>query len=73
MFIYLQTCGLSTYKLAVYLITNLRFYCDSMGASVYHYRDQLDREADAVIQFADGSWALVEVKLGDAEEINKAS
>lgn len=66
----MHTFGLLFESLA---IRDLRIYCDSMGASVYHYRDQLDREADAVIQFADGSWALVEVKLGDAEEINKAS
>ena len=33
----------------------------------------MDREADAVIQFEDGSWALVEVKLSDSNEIKEAS
>ncbi|MCI5669827.1 MAG: DUF4143 domain-containing protein [Bacilli bacterium] len=54
-------------------IRDLRIYCDSIGAEVYHYRDKADREADAVISFADGSWALLEVKLGDKEEIETAS
>lgn len=31
------------------------------------------READAVIQFSDGTWALVEVKLGNEEDIKIAS
>lgn len=55
------------------VIRDLRIYCDSIGAKVYHYRDSLNREADAVIQFNDGSWALVEVKLGEKEEIKEAS
>ncbi len=46
---------------------------DSINASLYHYRDGKGREADMVIQFNDGSWALVEVKLTDLEEIDKAS
>ncbi len=54
-------------------IRDLRIYCDSIGAEIYHYRDKADREADAVISFADGSWALVEVKLSDNEQIKQAS
>jgi len=54
-------------------IRDLRVYCDSIGASIYHYRDQLDREADAVIQFKDGTWALIEVKLGNQEDIDLAA
>ena len=30
-------------------------------------------QADAVITFEDGSWALIEVKLGDEEEIKESS
>ena len=40
---------------------------------VYHYRDKAEREADAVIEFEDGSWALVEVKLSSKEQIKEAS
>ena len=54
-------------------IRDLRIYCDTLNAHVYHYRDKLDREADAVIQFRDGSWALVEVKLGIQEDIDLAA
>ncbi len=54
-------------------IRDLRIYCDTFGASVYHFKDQTDREADAVIQFRDGSWALIEVKLTDQEDIDKAA
>lgn len=54
-------------------IRDLRIYSDAIGASVYHYRDKADREADATIEFTDGSWALIEIKLGDSEEITKAS
>ncbi len=55
------------------VIRDLRIYCDSIGGTVYHYRDHNDREADAVIQFNDDSWALVEVKLTDQEQIKEAS
>ncbi len=30
----------------------------------------MDRESDIVIHFRDGSWGLIEVKLGDQEQIN---
>ena len=66
----MRTFGLLFESLA---IRDLRIYCDSIGADVYHYRDKSNREADAVISFADGSWALVEVKLSDKEQIKEAS
>ena len=66
----MKTFGLLFESLA---IRDLRIYCDSIGAEIYHYRDKADREADAVISFADGSWALVEVKLSDNEQIKQAS
>ena len=70
MFADMRTFGLLFESLA---IRDLRIYCDSINANVYHYRDKADREADAVIEFEDGSWALVEVKLSNQEEISKAS
>lgn len=70
MFSDMKTFGLLFESLAV---RDLRIYCDSIGADVYHYRDKADREADAVIVFPDGSWALVEVKLSDNEQIQEAS
>lgn len=55
------------------VIRDLRIYCDTIKANVYHYRDSLEREADAVIQYNDGNWALIEVKLSNAEEIDNAA
>ena len=54
------------------VIRDLRIYCDSIKAKVYKYRDSKKREADAVIVFNDGSWALVEVKLGGEDDIDVA-
>lgn len=54
------------------VIRDLRIYCDSIKAKVYKYRDSKKREADAVIVFSDGSFALVEVKLGGEEAIDTA-
>lgn len=53
-------------------IRDLRVYADSLDGSVYHYRDQLNFEVDAIIQLKDGRWAAVEIKMG-AGEIEKAS
>ena len=33
---------------------------------VYHYRDNTGLEADAIIEYPDGRWGAVEVKLGDS-------
>ncbi len=66
----MKTFGLLFESLA---IRDLRIYCDSIGADVYHYRNKAGREVDAVISFTDGSWALVEVKLSDKEQIDEAS
>lgn len=53
-------------------IRDLRVYADSMDGKVYHYRDQLDIEVDAVIQLKDERWGAVEIKMG-AGEIEKAA
>jgi predicted AAA+ superfamily ATPase len=52
------------------VVRDLRVYCDTFGAQLYHYKDKDDREADAVIHFRDGSWALIEVKLGDQKDVD---
>ena len=66
----MKTFGFFFESLAV---RDLKIYCDAFNAKLYHYKDKDDREADAVIQFRDGSWALIEVKLGDREEIDSAA
>ena len=66
----ITTFGLLFESLVVH---DLRVYADTIGAHVYKYRDSKRREADAVIQFNDGSWALVEVKLGGENDIQEAA
>lgn len=45
-------------------LRDLRVYADALGGDVYHYRDRSGLEADAVIHLRNGSYGLVEVKLG---------
>ena len=66
----ITTFGLLFESLVVH---DLRVYADAIGAHVYKYRDSKKREADAVLQFADGSWALIEVRLGGEDDIRKAA
>ena len=66
----ITTFGLLFESLVVH---DLRVYADAIGARVYKYRDSKKREADAVLQFTDGSWALIEVKLGGEDDIKQAA
>lgn len=45
-------------------IRDLRVYADYLGGQVYHYRDKNDLECDAVIHLRNGSYGLIEIKLG---------
>ncbi|MCD7710116.1 MAG: DUF4143 domain-containing protein [Porphyromonadaceae bacterium] len=45
-------------------IRDLRVYADALDGSVYHYRDKNGLECDAVIHLRNGSYGLVEIKLG---------
>lgn len=66
----MTTFGLLFESLAV---RDLRIYADTLNAKVYKYRDSKKREADIVLQFRDGSWALIEVKLGSDSDIEDAA
>lgn len=55
------------------VVRDIRTYCDSINARVYKYRDSKRREADIVIVFEDGTWALVEVKLGGNSDVESAA
>ena len=46
------------------VIRDLRVYAQAIDATVYHYRDSLDLEANAIIERRDGRWAAFEVKIG---------
>lgn len=45
-------------------IRDLRVYAESINGNVYHYRDSSSLECDAVIHLRNGSYGLVEIKLG---------
>ena len=53
-------------------VRDLRIYAQSLDARLYYYGDSNGLEADAVIEGIDGRWAIVEVKLGGGDAINKA-
>lgn len=58
----LKTFGLLFESLVAH---DLRIYIESLGGKMYHFKDRSsDKEADAVLEFSDGEYALVEVKLG---------
>ena len=64
----LNTFGLIFESLCV---RDLRVYAESINGSVYHYRDASDLECDAVIHLRDGSYGLIEIKLGGDKLINE--
>ena len=45
-------------------IRDLRIYTDYLDGTVYHYRDKSGLECDAVIHLRNGSYGLIEIKLG---------
>lgn len=57
----LNTMGLMYEAMAV---RDLRVYADALHGRVYHYRDKSGLECDAVIHLRNGSYGLVEIKLG---------
>ncbi len=65
----IETMGLFFENLC---IRDLRVYAEAMDGQVFHYRDKNDLECDAVIHLRNGSYGLVEVKLGGEQNIEKA-
>lgn len=45
-------------------IRDLRVYADALDGEVYHYRDKDNLECDAVLHRRNGSFGLIEIKLG---------
>ena len=54
-------------------IRDLRVYTDALGGTVYHYRDKSNLECDAVVHLDDGSYGLIEIKLGGDTLINEGA
>ena len=53
-------------------VRDLRVYADCLGGSVSHYRDKTGLECDAVVHLPDGSYGLIEIRLGGVSAINEA-
>ncbi len=66
----LETFGLLFETLCV---RDLRVYADAIDGNVYHYRDKNGLECDAVLHLRNGSYGLVEIKLGGAPAIEKGA
>ena len=54
-------------------VRDLRVYADVLGAKLYKYRDSKKREADIVMQFRNGDYGLIEVKLGGEQDVEEAA
>lgn len=54
-------------------IRDLRVYASAIGGSVAHYRDKSGTEADAIVHLRDGSYGLIEVKLGGETAIDEGA
>jgi hypothetical protein len=66
----LNTFGLLFETLCV---RDLRVYAEALNGTVYHYRDKNGLECDAVIHLPNGSYGLIEIKLGGKELINEGA
>lgn len=66
----LNTFGLLFETLCV---RDLRIFADYLNGKVYHYRDKNGLECDAVIHLRNGSYGLVEIKLGGDRLIKEAA
>lgn len=51
---------------------DLKIYAEYNGARLYHFRDEKGNEADAVVEFPDGTWGAFEIKLG-ANQVDAAA
>lgn len=65
----LNTCGLFFETMAV---RDLRVYAEALDGEVFHYRDAKGLECDTVLHRRNGSYGLIEIKLGGKENIDKA-
>lgn len=54
-------------------VRDFRVYAVANDASVSHYKDKTELEADIIIEKADGSWGAIEVKLGSKQEDEAAA
>ena len=66
----LSTMGLFFESMCV---RDLRVYADALDGAVYHYRDGNGLECDAVLHLRNGSYGLIEIKLGGEKNIEEGA
>lgn len=66
----LETFGLFFESMAV---RDLRVYAEALDGQVFHYRDSTGLECDAVLHRRNGTYALIEVKLGGDSKIDEGA
>lgn len=54
-------------------IRDLRVFADALNGSVYHFRDKNDLECDAVVHLRNGSYGLIEIKIGGDKLIEEGA
>ncbi len=55
------------------VLRDLRIYAQASEAVVWHFRDSHGNEMDAIVDWGDGRWIAVEVKLGSMDAIDEAA
>lgn len=54
-------------------VRDLRVYAESLNGNLYHYKDSSSLECDAVIHLRNGSYGLIEIKLGGDKLIEEGA
>lgn len=54
-------------------VRDLRVFAESLDGVVYHYRDNTNLECDTVIHLRNGSYGLIEIKLGGDDLIDEGA
>ena len=54
-------------------VRDLRVFADALNGKVYHYRDKSGLECDAVVHLRNGSYGLIEIKLGGDKLIEEGA
>ena len=55
------------------VVRDLRVYAEALNGKLYHYRDSTGLECDTVLHRRNGSYALMEVKLGGKDLIDEGA
>lgn len=54
-------------------VRDLRVFADALDGQIYHYRDKNGLECDAVLHLRNGSFGLIEIKLGGDKLIEEGA